>query len=157
MSKLIVRGAIAIAIVLGVVYLLTPSQAAKAVNNTSSNTTSSTQYVGLGTKGTTSTNYDNNVPNGFTVKVSQQAANSGILNNFEPAIKNKYVGDGNVEIYIAEATGVLDGTDQVLYDVNINGKETTGLTATRNIARVGFSRQIEMTPIVFGNQNNSAN
>ena len=156
MNKLMVRGAIAIGIVLGLVYLLIPSQTAKAsVINT--NSKNSTQYVGLGSKGTTSNNYDNNVPEGFTVKVSQQAANSGILNNFEPTIKDRYIGDGNVEIYLAQATGELGGPEQVIYDVNINGKETTGLTASRNVTRQGFGTQIEMTPIVFGNISDSAN
>lgn len=158
MNKLIVRGIIAVGIVLGVAYLLTPSSTGKVTTAaTTSNTQGSSQYVSLGTKGSTSMNYDNNVPQGFTVKVSQQAQNSGILDNFEQAIKDKYMGDGNVEIYIAQATGELGGQEQVIYDVNINGQETTGLTATRNVTRQGFGTSIVMTPIVFGNTNDSAN
>ncbi|WP_297519971.1 hypothetical protein [uncultured Clostridium sp.] len=154
MNKLMVKGAVAIAIVLGIVYLLVPSNNTKVQNN---NTTKSSQYVSLGSKGSTSSNYDNNVPQGFTVKVSQQALNSGILNDFETAIKDKYIGDGNVEIYIGQATGSFGGPEQVIYDVNINGKETMGLTASRNVTRQGFSTDIEMSPIVFGNTNNSEN
>lgn len=158
MNKLIVRGIVAVGIVLGVAYLLTPSGSGKITTVTANtNTQGSNQYVSLGTKGSTSVNYDNNVPQGFTVKVSQQVQNSGIINNFEQAIKDKYIGDGNVEIYIAQATGALGGPEQVIYDVNINGQETTGLTATRTVTDAGFSSQTQMTPVVFGNINDSAN
>ncbi|MGL4453279.1 MAG: hypothetical protein ACRCTZ_19125 [Sarcina sp.] len=157
MNKLIIRGVVTVGIILGAAYLLTPSASSKVPTVTTSNAQGSSQYVSLGSKGSTSMNYDNNVPQGFTVKVSQQAQNSGIVNNFEQAIKDKYIGDGNVEIYIAQATGVLGGPEQVIYDVNINGQETTGLTATRTVTDQGFSSQTQMTSVVFGTVNNSAN
>lgn len=160
MNKLIVKGIIGIGVVLGVAYLLTPSSSGEITSNIKAKTQSQSQYVSLGIKadvGENNQNYVNNIPQGFTIKASQQAQSSGILKNFEQAIKNKYIGDGNVEIYISQATGALGGPEQVIYDVNINGTETMNLTATRTVSLQGFSTDKTMTPIVFGDTNNSAN
>ena len=157
MNKLIVKGIIGIGIVLGVVYVLTPSNTGKTGSITTSKVQSSSQYVGLGMKANGNENNSANIPQGFTIKVSQQAQNSGIVKNFEQAIKDRYIGDGNVEIYISQATGELGGPEQIIYDVNINGKEIMNLTATRTVSTQGFSTIVTMTPVVFGDTNNSAN
>lgn len=157
MNKLIIKGIIGIGIVLGVVYVLTPSTTGKIGSITTSKTQYSSQYVTLGMKANGNENNSVNIPQGFTIKVSQQAKNSGIVKNFEQAIKDKYIGDGNVEIYISQATGELGGPEQIIYDVNINGKETMNLTATRTVSTQGFTTIVTMTPVVFGDTNNSAN
>lgn len=157
MNKLLVRGIISIAVILGAIYIFTPSSSSN--NNTSTNSSissSSTHYVGLESK--TSSTSNTVVPNGFTIKVSAQAQNSGILNNFENAIKNRYAGDGNIEIYIEQASGSLGGPEQVVYDVNVNGKETTDLTATRTVNNSAYGTiDITMTPIIWGNINDNNN
>ncbi|MGL4741826.1 MAG: hypothetical protein ACRC41_13610 [Sarcina sp.] len=145
MGKLVVRGLIGLGVIIGLVYVLVPSQGAKTT--TSPNHTATTSYVGLGSKGTQNSS---NIPNGFTVKVSQEATQSGVLQNFESELKQKYSSDGNVDLYIAQATGSVGGPEVVTYDVNINGKEYMNLTATRNVNRVGFSDSINMSSIVYG-------
>ncbi|MGL4992282.1 MAG: hypothetical protein ACRC57_14165 [Sarcina sp.] len=154
MGKLAVRGLIGLGVIIGLVYVLVPSQANKT-QNTQTNKPA-TSYVGLGSKVTQSSS-TSNIPNGFTVKVSPQATQSGILQNFESELQQKYSGDGNVDLYIAQATGSVGGPEVVTYDVNINGKQYMNLTATRNVNRVGFSDNINMSNIVYGSNSNINN
>lgn len=156
MGKFIVRGLISIAVVVGIIYIITPNTSKSSVQNTkvtiNQQQSSNQQYVNLGT------NSENNQvnQNGVTVKISPEAKNTQAVNNFESAIENKYQGDGNVEIYIAQATGSLGGPEQVIYDVNINGKETEGLTATRTVDNSAYGTiKITMSPIVWGQETNN--
>ena len=148
MKKLLVRGIFALAILLGGVYIFTPSSSVSA--STKAQSTNKSHYVGLESKVSKSASTDDiNVPDGFSIKISQEARESGILDNFEQNIKDSYINDGNVEIYIAEGTGVHGGQEQIIYDVNINGKEYMNLTATRTVKSDGFTGSFNMTPIVF--------
>ena len=148
MKKLLVRGIFALAILLGGVYIFTPTSSVSA--STKAQNTNNGHYVGLESKVSKLASTDDiNVPEGFSIKISQEARSSGVLGNFEEAIKDRYINDGNVEVYIAQGTGVQGSQEQVIYDVNINGKEYMNLTATRTVKSDGFTGSFNMTPIVF--------
>lgn len=153
MGKLALKGLVGIVIVLGAIYVLIPN-GANATSKKVATTKTNTQYVSLESK-SSNTNVQN-VPNGFTMKVSTEAQNSGVATAFESALKNKYINDGNVEIYISQASGSLGGPEQITYDVNINGQETYGLTAKRNVTNPAYgSYEVSMSSIIWGNQNSS--
>lgn len=154
MGKLVVRGLIGLGVIIGLVYVLVPSQASKTKTQNSQTNKAATSYVDLGSKGTQS---NSNIPNGFTIKISAEAEQSGVIQNFENELKQKYSGDGNVDLYVAQATGSVGGPEVVTYDVNINGKQYMNLTATRNVNRVGFSDSINMSSIVYGSNPNVNN
>lgn len=149
MKKVFIGAIIGVAIIVGGIYILTP--------NSSTQSNKNNQYVGLESKtavakatvDTTNTNNNANLPQGVTVTLSAQAEQSGNANYFESAIKNKYMGDGSVQIYISQVTGALGGPMRAIYDVDINGKEELGLTATRTVTTQGYGTNITTTPIIF--------
>lgn len=144
MKKMFIGALVGIVVLIGGVYILTPS----ASTVTNQNTKNNNKYVTLESKTTTKPTV--NLPQGVTLTISAQAQGTGDINYFENAIKDKYMGDGSVQIYVSQITGALGSPVSAIYDVDINGKEELGLTATRTITTQGFSDTISTGPLVFG-------
>ena len=143
MNKMIGKVVVGAIVVLLGVYVLYPTKNAEAKPKNSAPIVN--KYVTLESKPQKT---QSNQP-GVTITVSQEAASSGVVKNFKQALINKYSGDGSVQIYISQASGVLGGPEQVNYDVTINGNLTTGLIAKRNVTLQGFTTTKTMSAVQF--------